>query len=244
MDFTIRKPAHILALLVLLFAFFLLIISPILSIFGTLPSTNDIQLSEWIIIFGSIIAILIFIGTPYLWYLLVNKYSIKQMFQAMNLRKKGLLMASIGALIAVTVMYIIVLVLGIILTQYGAVEEEVTNIQDLAGNLTIGSMIFIILFQSTSEEIFFRGFLLEKINSFAGKPAAILITALLFGLAHLSYGKLYPAVMTIILGLILGYLVLKTKNLYSAIIAHILFNTASFTLYYLAELLEFEALIL
>ena len=105
-------------------------------------------------------------------------------------------------------------------------------------------MLFIVVFQSTTEEIFFRGFLLDKINTLAGKEIAILTTAILFGMAHLSYGKIYPALMTGVFGILLGYVVMKTKNLNTAIIAHILFNITSFALYIASQSLNLEALIL
>ena len=244
MDFSIKKPSHIFALLVLLFTLFLLILSPILSFFGTLPSAQDIELSESLIMIGSIITIIIFIGTPFVWYLLVNKFSIREMLSSLKIRKQGLDVTLAWAITVVIVMFAIMFVIGLILYQQGVVEEEITNIEELAGNLSLISMFFIVVFQSATEEIFFRGFLLDKINSLAGKEIAILTTALLFGMAHLSYGKIYPALMTGVFGILLGYVVMKTKNLNTAIIAHILFNFTSFALYIASQSLNLEALIL
>ena len=90
-------------------------------------------------------------------------------------------------------------------------------------------------FQPIGEEIFFRGFLLDKINAMAGRETAIVLTSILFGMAHLTYGNIYPAILTGILGLILAYMVLKTKNLVTAIVAHIFFNVASVTLYIIGQ---------
>lgn len=233
MEFSFRKPLHLLALLVLLFAFFLIIVVPILSfsgVFSTVGEATDI--SEIDILFGSIIIIIIFIIAPLIWYLLVNQYSIKQMFNALNLRKERIDEAFLWGIITAIVMFIMVIAIGYLLTATEVLSaEDASNVKDLAGNLSIFSMVFIIIFQSVAEEVFFRGFLLEKIDSFAGKNIAIIITALLFGLAHLSYGKLYPAIMPMFMGIFLGYVVLKTKNLYAAIIAHMLFNFASFAIY-------------
>ena len=50
---------------------------------------------------------------------------------------------------------------------------------------------------------------------------------------------------SILMGIVLGYIVYKTRNLYSSLIAHIAFNVASFTLAFLGwHLLEESALIL
>ena len=246
MEFNIRKPLHIFALLVLIFVFIILFILPILSFIGVTPSaqTVNIELTEFIILISSIITIVIFVGTPFIWYLLVNRHSIREMLYNLKLRSEGIDSAFLWGVVAAIAMLIIVVGVGTLLYSFNVDQENLSNIEDLAGKLSIISMLFIIVFQSISEEIFFRGFLLEKIDSLAGEKIAIFSTAILFGLAHLSYGKIYPAVMPMIMGIILGYIVFKTKNLYAAIIAHMIFNFASFVLYLFAQSLNIEALIL
>ena len=134
----------------------------------------------------------------------------------------------------------ILLLLNYDLTQI----NEMGNIDDIAAIFSPISMLIILAFQPIGEEIFFRGFLLNKTaaiirektrlkeNTAAVNSIAILITAIIFGIAHLSYGKLYPVAMTIVLGLILGFVVVKTKNLFSSILAHVLFNLTSFIIYF------------
>jgi hypothetical protein len=95
--------------------------------------------------------------------------------------------------------------------------------------------LILITVQPVTEEIFYRGFLLEKIEKMSSSFAAIGITGILFGLAHLTTGNIYPALLTGIAGVILATLVIKTKNLTAAIIAHILFNVASFAIYTLGQ---------
>ena len=85
------------------------------------------------------------------------------------------------------------------------------------------------------EEIFFRGFLLDKIKVISDQKTAIILTSFIFGIAHLTYGNVFPALMTGILGLILAYMVIKTKNLTTAIVAHILFNLTSVVLYFAGQ---------
>ena len=88
MDLNIRKPLHIFALIVILFTLFLLVVSPILSFFGVFHSMDDgTMTSEFAVLLGSIIAVLIFIWTPLIWYLLVNKLGIKKILHdALKLR--------------------------------------------------------------------------------------------------------------------------------------------------------------
>jgi len=245
MDFNIKKPTHILALLVLFIAFFMIIISPILSFFGVFSSleTSMVELTESVIVMGSLITVLIFIVTPCIWYLLVNRCGIREMLYNLKLRSEGIDTAFLWGVLAAVAMFIIVMVLGSLLVVLGFGGEDLSNI-DFFADLSITSMFFIIVVQSVGEEIFFRGFLLEKIESFSGPNMAIFATAILFGLAHMSYGKLYPALMPMIMGILLGFVVVKTRNLYAAIIAHMLFNFISFILYLFAQSLVPEALIL
>ncbi len=245
MDFNIKKPKHIIALLILLFAFFLIIVSPILSFVGYYPSTSDIELSEIVIVISSIFTIFIFVGVPYLWILLVNDTaSIKGFLKELNVKIKGLPMALVWAFVAVVLMFAIEIIIGLILYQLGYVNDEVSNVQDLAASLSIGSIIFVVIFQSASEEVFFRGFLLKKMDSLYGKEIAIVLSSVLFGLAHLSYANPYVGVMSALIGVVLGYFYIKTRNLVTVIAAHILFNSASFFLFFIYQSLGFEALIL
>jgi membrane protease YdiL (CAAX protease family) len=238
MDFSIKKPAHILALLAILFVFFILYVMPALSLLNLLPSTEGKELTEPVILLSSVITVLIFIGAPLSWYLLVNKCSIKEMLHHLKLRAEGMDAAFLWGVVVAAVMIALMIVLGVLLNNMGVSQGDQSNIEDIARNISIASMFLIIVFQSIAEEIFFRGFLLEKIESIAGGIMAIFITAILFGLAHMSYGKIYPVVMPIIMGVFLGFVVFKTKNLYSAITAHMLFNLTSFILYIFAKSLS------
>jgi hypothetical protein len=241
MDFDYKKLSHMFALLVVLFAFFLIIIYPALSLMDAFPtvSVSEIEITESVLIFSSIITVMIFIITPLIWYLLVNGFNFKQILTAMKIKFERIDEAFLWGVISAIVMFLIVMALGYLLYYLGVDSENLSNIEDLAGNISIFSMVFIIVVQSISEEIFFRGFLLEKIESFAGSIIAIFTTAVLFGLAHMAYGKVYPVIMPMMMGIILGYVVIRTKNLYAAIIGHMLFNFAAFIFYLFSKSLGF-----
>ena len=114
--------------------------------------------------------------------------------------------------------------------------------EEIAGTLSMTSMVFVSIVQSTSEEIFFRGFLLEKIGEYSGYGVAIGATAFLFGLAHMGYGQVYPILMPIVMGILLGYVVVKTKNLFSSITAHVTFNLVTFVVYIISQSLQSSTL--
>jgi sodium transport system permease protein len=71
------------------------------------------------------------------------------------------------------------------------------------------------------EETMFRGLLLSGLRKL-GPWRGVLLTALLFGLAHASVHRLMP---TALLGVMFGYLVLRTGSIFTSIIAHALNNS-------------------
>lgn len=73
------------------------------------------------------------------------------------------------------------------------------------------------------EEMVFRGFVLQGMRGM-GDPAAILFSALLFGLMHTNMLQLPFAFL---LGLVMGFLVIKTGNIWVAIVIHFLNNGLS-----------------
>jgi sodium transport system permease protein len=76
------------------------------------------------------------------------------------------------------------------------------------------------------EELLFRGLILSGLRRWGPWPA-LLISSLLFAVAHASIYRLLP---TFCLGLLLGYLVLKTGSIYCSMIAHALNNGLAVTL--------------
>jgi len=246
MDFNFKKPTHILSLTLILFTLFIFNLIPILSFFGLITSMDISQISPitdsyqqifeiFILLIQLILVICFLIIFPFLWYLLVNNCSIRQFFSRIWLIKEGINNAILWGIIGSIIALGILMVIGLILTIVGFNLNDASNIQDLELYFSPATIIVLIILQPIAEEIFFRGFLLEKINSIYGENIAILSTAGLFGIAHLTYGNAYPALMTGIIGILLAYLVIKTKNLYSSITAHILFNVISFSLYTIGQ---------
>jgi uncharacterized protein len=74
------------------------------------------------------------------------------------------------------------------------------------------------------EELFFRGLLLRSLTRWLGPVPAIVISAVVFGLAHYELLQL-PAL--IIFGLFLGILAYKTGRLGPGMVAHSVFNAVT-----------------
>jgi len=256
MDLNLKKPLHILAVILMSITIAIILVVPILTFIGTLPSTASLEVQEisesirllteiLFLVFQLVFIFVLLVVFPFLWYMLVNKCSFKEILSRIKLKFDNIDIAFLWGIVAAVSMFVIIFLIELVLIQLGHNAQDLSNIPDIQKLFSWPVLFFLVAFQPIAEEIFFRGFLFEKIENYAGGYMAIFVTAILFGIAHMSYGKIFPALMPILMGVILGFIVLKTKNLYSAIIAHIAFNVTSLTLAYIGwELLEDLALIL
>ncbi len=246
MDLKIKKPTHVLCLLSIFLTLFIFIILPVLSFFGITVTSNSYSIGnlssnikivfEFILLITQLLFVFIlFVLFPVIWYYVINKYDLENIFIHLKLKKENILNGIIWAVISIVIAFVIISVIGGVLQFLGFDLTDSSNIPQLESYFTIPSILILIIIQPVGEEIFFRGFLLDKIDDLFGKTTAIICTSLLFGIAHLSFGNVYPAILTSIIGLILALLVIKTNNLYSSIFAHVFFNIISFTLYMIAK---------
>lgn len=90
-------------------------------------------------------------------------------------------------------------------------------------NLLVSALLPAIL-----EEMLFRGFVLQKLRPF-GDGLAVFGSALLFGLMHTNIVQIPFALL---LGIVFGFIVLKTGNILLAMILHFLNNALSVVLEY------------
>lgn len=132
-------------------------------------------------------------------------------------RELGLgLVLGVGAWVAVLTG---LMVIALVLYALGAGEilpkQPPALIPFIAG-LPIWVKILISLSAGVVEEWFFRGFLQPRMG--------LLLSTLLFALAHFSYGQPFMLVGITLLSLIYGLLVKWRQNIWPAIAAHVLFD--------------------
>jgi uncharacterized protein len=80
------------------------------------------------------------------------------------------------------------------------------------------------------EEFLFRGFLLPSLTRYVPVWVAICLSGLLFGVAHLSLSEIIPLTT---LGIILGIVYVRTKNLLAPMLLHSLWNSTTLVSLYL-----------
>jgi membrane protease YdiL (CAAX protease family) len=202
-----------------------------------------LEISEIVALESQLIVIAVFIVIPFVWYFFVNNLNLRQILGRIKLVGENIDKAFLWGIISAIIIFVLIFIIEFALIKMGQKPQDLSNIPDIQRLFSWPVLFFIVTIQPIGEEIFFRGFLYEKIEHFAGGNVSIFITAFLFGLAHMSYGKIFPVLMPMVMGIVLAYLVFKTKNLYSSIIAHIIFNVTSLSLAYVGQhLLEMFAL--
>lgn len=93
-------------------------------------------------------------------------------------------------------------------------------------NLVLYS-IFMLFFATLSEELFFRGLLLNYIKQYTGKYGtiiALILSSLIFGATHLGKFPVSMFILATIAGIFYGLVYIRTQNLICAAIIHTLTN--------------------
>jgi uncharacterized protein len=91
--------------------------------------------------------------------------------------------------------------------------------------------VALIIFFSTAsiaapifEEIMFRGFLLPSLTRYTSINGAIIISGLIFAIAHLSLSEVLPLAT---LGIVLGFVYTRSRNLLAPMLLHCLWNSGT-----------------
>ena len=126
---------------------------------------------------------------------------------------------------------------NIICIFYGAFAPDLLKKYDeIAKNLTFDNTlitaIVVVILGPISEELLFRGFILERLSRCMNIYVAIFIQAVLFGIMH---GNLVQGSFVIVLGLVSGYLVCAHKSIIPGIIVHAMQNGMSLVLEQLSD---------
>jgi membrane protease YdiL (CAAX protease family) len=94
-------------------------------------------------------------------------------------------------------------------------------------NVSVGVMTLMYFRAGFVEEIFFRGYLMERLEKISGKWVVyFLLPAVIFGLLHAS-GGIRGIVIAFVLGLVFAFMYWKNRDLKANIIAHFLVDFIS-----------------
>lgn len=141
-----------------------------------------------------------------------------------------------GALMMIgTVLINFVLAAGLMSLFPESTSNVETAFANIFGDNVLAVFVVVAIAPAVCEEMLFRGVIMHSLKAKYKVSSAIAITAVLFGLYHMSLVKFIP---TGLLGLILCIVVWKTGSIYPAMIMHFINNAISIIITYYPEQVE------
>ena len=157
---------------------------------------------------------------PVLLVLKISKTNFKETLSLQQTKFQNYLVVALAAIPIIIIVSIITQLINIIYPIQLSYIEAMEKIVSMKGLSLWKTLLLIAVLPGICEEVLFRGFIINGFKK-RGFWSAIVITAALFGIIHLDMFRLIPVT---IIGIWLGYLVLKTKSLYIPIFAHVANN--------------------
>ncbi|MFT5254514.1 MAG: membrane protease YdiL (CAAX protease family) [Flavobacteriales bacterium] len=160
---------------------------------------------------------------------LIYMYSIhieKQNFLLWKEKKYSLLFYVKSVAATMGTLVLIMLVVSIIFRLTGSdIESEKMDEILIFFKNNLPLILFTSITAGVTEELFFRGYLIPRLEIlFKNTYLAILISSILFGLIHYSYGTLIQIIAPFFIGIILALHYQKHRNITIIIICHFLWN--------------------
>ena len=168
-------------------------------------------------VIGDIIAIIIAMKT--------TKIKFKEDILSRNKSpKRFILLGTISCIGTGMISSIIYLTYSTIIKHYGIIIPEPDFSFPTEGIYLILFLMYACFIGPILEEIIFRGFILKSMQKY-GNLTAIIVSSILFSMFHLN---LVQFVNPIIMGVVLGFIAIKSKSIVPSIIAHIFNNSITF----------------
>ena len=166
-----------------------------------------------------------------LFFAVIYKFSGQNLFTVIGLKKTNYSVAISSGLLGVGAYGV---VQAIVVLCYYALPKSWLSLQDdhassiLSGGIII-AVIYSVFLAPFCEELVFRGLITGAFMGSMPKPLTIIIPAALFSLIHLP--SPIALFYTFLLGLLLGFIRLRTKSLVPCILIHCLFNATNYMLF-------------
>jgi uncharacterized protein len=131
-----------------------------------------------------------------------------------------------GYFVALPMVLLISLLNQKLLQEQGGGNPILEIILKSNNGFTIGLLWFLVaVCAPIFEETLFRGFFLTSLTRYLPTWQAIGFSGIVFAIAHLNLGDLLPLSL---LGMVLGFVYLRSRNLLASILLHSLWNSGSF----------------
>lgn len=212
---------------------------------GGVPSTGD----AWLVMAVAAVAIIYAGGSALLKYgmtgvimtqliiagipLAAAAYSKKDMRKTFRLKR-----CSSMQMVSSVIIMIGMMMLGIVLTGVTSsiFRESASNadvsMESLLGDTFIVTLLIVAVLPAICEELMFRGYILTAMEDKLKPLNAILISAALFGVYHMSVVKFFT---TALIGLAICYVAHKTKSIVPGMLMHFINNGLSCVIMYFPD---------
>lgn len=107
-------------------------------------------------------------------------------------------------------------------------EIEVIKSQGMRGYTWPMLLLLVGILIPIFEELFFRGFILSRLLDVFNPSQVVVLSALLFSMAHFN---LVQGLYLLPVGLLAGFLVMKSKSIASSVVLHSVFNITNIYIY-------------
>jgi membrane protease YdiL (CAAX protease family) len=110
----------------------------------------------------------------------------------------------------------------------GAPDVSLTNLPLLSANVLLSSFLVTALSAALFEEAGYRGYFQHLLAERYGSKTAILLSAFIFMLAHISRGRAFFVVLPLVFlfGCLYGMVAWKTGSILPGVIVHFIYNFA------------------
>ncbi len=230
-----RYLKEILQLIVLLFVSGVVSAIAFGLIYPSIQESDQITSNAYLVN-GFISQIIMFLGSFYL-FLFLTKQSFKEVVWLYKLNVKWVFISIgilLGSFVIIAGLNYVNGLLEVFFPNNNAIlyNHETTELQMRVikeSNLILAIFVMGVL-PAVAEELVFRGILLGNLLKLTqNRNAAIVFSALIFSFLHFQVLSVLPMIF---MGLILGYVYVKTKNIQYSMLIHFLFNSIQIVFIY------------
>ena len=197
------------------------------------------QFQQQSLLFGLFATEILLIVSPAFMYAAANHYNLRKTFSLLPISASTALLSVMIASAGFVLVGMITALQEYIFPRspaYQAVWEVVLQ-KFLAVPVGVTLAVVAVL-PGVCEELFFRGFILCGVRQRCSNDFAIILVGLLFGAFHFDPYRFLP---TSLLGMLFGYLVVKTGSLVPGMIAHAVNNSVAMLLAFAAQTFSTQA---
>ncbi len=174
---------------------------------------------------GLFVSEILFITAPAASYTFQRHYSFSQTYALIPITMKTAILSGVAAIAAFVLVGVFATLQEVIIPRssdyLNAWEHVLAEFHQVP---LIVTLFLTAVLPGVCEELLFRGFLLQGMRQKLSDTSALILVGVLFGVFHLDPYRLLPVSL---LGILFGYLVIRTGSLFTGMIAHTLNNTIS-----------------